>query len=390
MSDVAIIIPTLSNGGAERIVSLISTSLADKYNISILLYNNNITYEYKGDIKIVNTKISNKIIKQFDRGRKIFDCLNEIDPDITLSFLTNPNIMNSFFGKGKKVISVRNMRSNSLKNKKGKIYSAMIKNRYNKVDKIIAISEGVKKDLINNFDVDKELIEVIYNFCDLDFIKKKRTKDILEKEKTIFNANTVITAGRLHEQKGHWHLIRAFKKVIKEVKDAQLIILGKGELSNYLKELTSDLDLNNNVHFLGFKTNPFKYYYNSDLFVFPSLYEGFGNVILEAMACDLPIISTDCLSGPREILTDNINYKLTKKEYGEYGVLVPVFNGIKHSYQDNLTYEENVMADTIIEFLNNDDLRNKYKYKSKKRVKKFTVDNIIKEWNHLIENLILS
>ena len=94
--------------------------------------------------------------------------------------------------------------------------------------------------------------------------------------------------GRLTRPKGQWHLIRALSYVKKEIEDVKLLILGQGELKGYLKELVDKLDLRNNVEFLGYQRNPFKYIASSDLFVFSSLYEGFGNVLVEAMACGVP------------------------------------------------------------------------------------------------------
>src|SRR5699024_1692708 len=134
----------------------------------------------------------------------------------------------------------------------------------------------------------------------------------------------IMNMGRLVEEKGQWHLIRAMKYVTQEIKNAKLIIMGVGELESYLKVLVEQLNLVNNVKFLGFKRNPFKYIKNSDLFVMSSISEGFGNVLIEAMACNVPVISTDCRYGPREILEpqSDFNSSTNKIEYCEYGVLV--------------------------------------------------------------------
>jgi glycosyltransferase involved in cell wall biosynthesis len=119
--------------------------------------------------------------------------------------------------------------------------------------------------------------------------------------------------GRLNEQKDFPTLIRAFKIVYEKSKNARLIILGEGSEREHLMHLIKELGLVDIVSLPGFLQNPFSYMHRSQVFVLPSIHEGFGNVLVEAMACGCPVVSTDCPSGPREILNN-----------GEYGHLVPV------------------------------------------------------------------
>ena len=104
--------------------------------------------------------------------------------------------------------------------------------------------------------------------------------------------------GRLSKPKGQWHLIRAFKKVKETIKDMKLIILGRGELEDYLKQLVEELNLEKDVYFLGFQKNPFKFISKSKIYLFPSLYEGFGFPVIEAMACGIPVVCSDKASLP--------------------------------------------------------------------------------------------
>nr|WP_241878977.1 glycosyltransferase [Psychrobacter sp. PraFG1]UNK05619.1 glycosyltransferase [Psychrobacter sp. PraFG1] len=157
----------------------------------------------------------------------------------------------------------------------------------------------------------------------------------------------VLAVGRLTHQKDFATLIHAFKKVLKN-KACNLIILGEGELRCELEKLIKDLNLQDNVQLPGFVNNPYAWMSKADLFVLSSIYEGFGNVLVEAMACGTPVVSTDCPSGPSEIL-----------ENGRWGSLVP-------------TNDPDSLAEAILKALNNT------KFKSelvKKRAEDFSVDN---------------
>jgi glycosyltransferase involved in cell wall biosynthesis len=156
-------------------------------------------------------------------------------------------------------------------------------------------------------------------------IKQKRIRR--EKSALFSGKITLITCGRLVEQKGYPYLIKAFRIVKNNIANIQLLILGKGPLETELKEQIKREHLIRDVKLLGFKNNPYFYYYHSDFFIFSSLYEGFGNVLVEAMACGLAIISTDCSYGPREIIcSEETKYpseKLQNYKICSYGILLP-------------------------------------------------------------------
>ena len=262
------------------------------------------------------------------------------------------------------------------------LYRLLIKILYNKADLVIAVSNLVKNDLISSFRIKDDKIKVIYNPYDLEKIRKLASEEIEIEYQEIFKFPTIITVGRLSKQKGQWHLIRAFKKVKEVLSDVKLVILGQGELEDYLKKLAIDLGLEKDVHFLGFQKNPFKYINRSTIYVFPSLYEGFPNALCEAMACGIPVISADCKSGPREILAPetDITRETKEIEYGTYGILVPVCDGQMYGYNDNITKEEEILSGSIVELLENQALLKQYSIKVLNRVKDFEQEIIIKLW----------
>ena len=182
---------------------------------------------------------------------------------------------------------------------------------YNSAQSVVALSHGVGEDLISNFGVKKEKITVIYNPVDIAQIKylsNEQINDLNFQDDEVL----IIAVGRLEKEKDYPTLLKAFCIVRSRFK-ARLIILGSGLLERELKDMAHKLNLNGHINFLGFKKNPYKYFRKADIFVLSSKCEGFGHVIVEAMATGTPVISTDCESGPREIIGEN-----------ECGVLVPV------------------------------------------------------------------
>ena len=159
----------------------------------------------------------------------------------------------------------------------------------------------------------------------------------------------------------------------------QFIISGRGVLIPFTSQILKkfrieNLELTDKVYLLGKKENPFAYISKADCFVFASNHEGFPNVLVEALACGLPIISTDCQSGPREILAPDrdVNFQLKEEiELAEYGILTPIKN------LDKLQEAMNLM-------INNESLRKKYQDKAKQRANDFRIDKIIKQYEEII------
>ena len=196
-----------------------------------------------------------------------------------------------------------------------------------------------------------------------------------------------MNVGRLTKQKGQCHLIKAFKKVKETIKDMKLIILGRGELEDYLKQLVEELNLEKDVYFLGFQKNPFKFISKSKIYLFPSLYEGFPNALVEAMACEIPVISSDCRSGPREILAPETNIDVETKiiEYAKYGILIPVCDDNYYKARDPLTNKEMILAKSIVKLYSSKELLENYTVKAKERVKNFNKDKIILEYENILK-----
>ena len=178
-------------------------------------------------------------------------------------------------------------------------------NRYiiSAADKLVAVSRGVEKGFRIGTGKNVPQLTTIYNpvFDEGIYLKAAApvTDELFKNKK-----RTLITVGRLSKQKNQYCLLYAFSKLYQRDKNIQLIILGIGPLEDELKQLSSALQIQEAVHFLGFKQNPFCYIQQSELFILSSQFEGLPTVIIEALALGINVVSTDCNSGPAEILED--------------------------------------------------------------------------------------
>jgi len=376
--NISILIYSLSSGGAERVVSILLDKLKEKYNITLVLMNNTIFYDIPKDVEVVYIEKSNpnesgikKFLKLPILGLKYKKLLEDKKIDVSLSFMVRPNYINAFakfFGsRAKTIICERSMFSFQFgyKNIQSFLNRLLVK-LYNFADLIVANSKGNKEDLKKNFKIKTE-VKTIYNVLNIEQIRRKKEENV-DIEKKDF---TFITIGRIDEGKNHKLIINAIKNI-----DAKLWIIGDGHLKKELEGMIKNLKLQNKVKLLGKQSNPYKFLSKADAFVFSSNHEGFPNVLLEALACELPIISTDCRSGPREILAPNSDFtkQATDIEIAEFGVLVPVGDVKK-------------MADAMKMIIEDENLRNRLRKKALNRAKDFEIDKIIKEWEEIIEKV---
>lgn len=397
MRNLAIIIPTLNGGGAERTASNLSIFFDKIYNVHLIVFDaRNIRYPYAGTLHDLSLppktgKIGKLInlIRRISRTKKI-KAIEKID--VSISLMDGPNLVNIFSRNGHEVVitSIRIFMSKASGFSGSIPYfrEMLMKITGSKSDKIVTLSKGVESDLIKSFHIPPSKITTIYNPCDGELLLEKSSLDILRSMK--MGAHSVATMGRMTPQKGQWLLIRAFSKVLKRIPDAKLYILGTGILESRLKELAEKLHISSSIEFCGFMEAPHRLIQACRVFVFPSLYEGLGNVIIESLACGTPAIACDCLSGPREILAPDTEYvgSLKSAEYGAYGILVKVANDNTFDAKKTLSDTEIQLADAIIDVLENDHVWERYHNAALLRSKFFSYNSIMREWQNLIEHCI--
>ena len=359
-------------GGGERVVSELSLALPDSIERVIVLFKEEIFYPYRGKMISLNLRLSNgfifKIYYFFKGLYKFIKIVKKEKPDYIFTFGFPADLMGLLADSEKTLIGAHSLWSKSHGNI---IEKTLIKAFFNKAKMFICVSKTVAKDLIENFNIKEEKINVIYNPIDVEKIKKLAALPLEKEYQEIFKYPVVISMGRLSQEKNQQSLIRAFKEIKSKIKEVNLVILGDGEKKTSLKYLAKELGIEDSVHFLGVKENPFKFLSKAKLFVLSSLREGLPCSILEAMACGLPIISTDCKSGPREILVPKTDIEQEAKdiEYAEFGILTPILS--------------KKIAEAAISVLTDKGLHDNLAEKSVQRAKDFDVKNIIKQWEFL-------
>ncbi len=329
---IAFFLQNLSGGGAEKSVVHLSNYLVnDGIDIDIVLVNkSSAVYLKELDTKIRVIDLNkNRSLKSINKVKKY---IKKNKPDVIMSSVTHINIILALVklisGKTKTKIAINQVNhlssiiSYSIKNKILKNFIVrLIVYVYNFTDGSISMSKGVEKDLLENgLKIESKYI---YNpiFSD---IMLNQSQDYIEEN----NRKTFIAIGRMVPQKNFSVLIDAFSLVNNEF-ESTLIILGEGPLRSNLEKQITDLGLTKNIVLKGFVDNPYQYIKNADVFVLTSLWEGFGNVIVESLSLGTQVVSTDCDSGPNEIL-----------ENGKYGFM-------------SLTFHKFELARLMIEAVNN-------------------------------------
>jgi glycosyltransferase involved in cell wall biosynthesis len=229
-------------------------------------------------------------------------------------------------------------------------------------DRIVAISDGVREYLVSELKLPEGKIVLIYNPVDIQRIRQLSQEQVDDPWLGNQDKPVVLWVGRIAAIKGLKYLICAFESVLKQV-DARLIIVGEGSEQNALENLVIQKGLQGKVRFAGFQSNPYRYMSRSSVFAFPSLSEGFGMVLVEAMACGLPVVSTDCIAGPSEVLQN-----------GRCGILVPVGDA-------------DALAKGIVRILTNPQLREQLIAAAANRATDFEATNVVASYEMLFREV---
>lgn len=369
--NISFTLPSLNIGGAESVCLTLLNSLSDnKYNLNLLLHkkqggflndlSQNVTLYYL--LPNFNSIIVNKILSVASLPILFVKVLvRAIRSDIMIAglectYITYLTILSCKILRKPVVIIIHNDIS---KNKEvlDTFHLKIIRLLYPLVSRCVCVSRGVLDGVVSLVPDIFDKIQVIYNPFDIE-------KIVLMGEETISISNKyIVSVGRLAKVKRHDLLIKAYSVLCSEGSELDMVIVGDGPLRNEIEKLIFDLNLVNRVHLIGFESNPYKWIKNANFIVSTSENEGFGNVLVEAMALNIPCISTNCPSGPYEIIGDS-----------KFGILV-----------ENQNF--NLITDAMRLMSNDVSTYEKYKTVSKQRAQFFSKYQALKHWDKLFNVL---
>ena len=367
-------------GGVERVLTLKANYFAEHfgYDITIILTEGKdkpLFYPLSNKIKVINLNIGFEELWSCSFVKKIFVYLKKqrqfkkaltrelmrLRPDITISLLRREiNFLNDIKDGSRKIgelhvnrANYRNFEandSNFFKNLFAKFWMHSLVAKLKKLDRFVVLTEE-----------DKDAWPELKNICvipdPLSFLPTKYSE---------FKERRVIAVGRYVYQKGFDLLLQAWSKIEKLYPDWQLVIFGDGDRTPYENQMKAFGVDDNRCHLNGPTSNVQHEYINSSIFVFSSRFEGFGMVLVEAMACGLPVVSFDCPCGPKDIIKD-----------GEDGILVE--NG-------NI----DLLASSLSILINDEFLRKSMSKAGQKNAQRFNIVHIAEQWRDLFESLNVS
>jgi glycosyltransferase involved in cell wall biosynthesis len=305
---IAFFIPALRGGGAEKVfVNIINYLKRDGFDVTLIVMEKEGPY-----LQVLHENIPAEEIGSFEPLAliRLVLLLNKKEYDTIISALPASNLLNCMA----KIISKRfvsiitehaffSVYSHITRRIKTRIRVFLMRLCYSKADKAIAVSRGAAEDLASQTGLRMENIEVIYNPLDLNDIEKKSKQQPDHswlKKKT---SPVLVSVCRLEPPKDFDTLFDAMT----QIPDCRLIVLGEGYLEERLRRQVQNMNLQDRIDFSGFVENPYAYMAASDGLILSSDFEGFGYVLVEAMAVGTSVVSTNCPGGPAEIL-DNGKY----------------------------------------------------------------------------------
>mgnify|MGYP005760680847 CR=1 FL=1 len=365
---ICILKESLVIGGNERSAANMSKILSENNDVYIVLFDaKNIKYTYGGelyDLAIPPKKtMIGKIYNSFLRSISLKKFLREKQIDIIYMFTRIGNYQTQ--KKLKNVIKIISARDCASIENNHYSYNKALK----KSDAMICNSEYIRNFYLSIYPENKDKIFSVYNIIDAEEIIRQSTDEV-ETEFVDFikkHHKTISVVGRFCKAKGFEYLLEAFAKASNYI-DLGLIMVGDGNYKKKYEEIIKNHKIEDRVYFTGFQKNPYKYMKNSNIFVLSSLSEGFPNVLAEAMSLGLPVIATNCHSGPAEILRDDCNYDAVTDKFIEcdYGILTP-----RITETDNQNAIEE-LSKAMIYFANNEKLLEKFSALSRRRAKEYS------------------
>ena len=312
---ICFVLPSLNGGGAERAAVQILNGLdPGRWDRSMFLFAREGPYlsEVEPSIAISSADAASR----FGQWRALRAFVARERPAIVMAFLSYFSVLSAVraANTGAKVVfNLQTPMSAFLTDADYQwrrrwhktAFSTVTRIGYGAADLIVATSQGVANDLTSGFAIDPDRIRVLANPVDLDRVRAAAAEPIDEAMLPSGTAPLIVAAGRLADAKNYPLMIDAFA-ALRQTTPARLCILGQGELEGALRQMIAARGVGDAVSLTGFQANPWKYIARANLFLLTSRYEGFGNVLIEAMACGVPVVAT-ASAGTRDIVRHGID-----------------------------------------------------------------------------------
>lgn len=360
-----LIIYSLSSGGAERVMSIMANYWVMKgWDITLLTFDDGtVTPFYHLNSRILHIPLgiatnSSNLIDGIWNNLKRIQTLRHVivksNPDAVISFMYTTNVITLLATRWLNIPVIVSERIDPRMANINGIWEQLRQRAYLLADKLIVQSKTVLDDFSSKLE---SRICIIPN----PVLSPPKEEEVSEK---LAGERSLIAMGRLERQKGFDLLLQAFEKLKDRYPEWVLTIFGEGTLRSELEALRNQLGLIERVHFPGVVKNPYQFFKQGDLFIMSSRFEGFPNVLCEAMACGLPVISTDCPSGPGDIIRHDID-----------GILVP---------------NEDVSALTLAMdcLMSNEDKRKQLACRAPEVTERFSLEKIMGIWESVLEEVI--
>lgn len=391
--NIGLLIYDLRSGGAERVLCKWSDLLIQENRVFLYTYDGTYEpeYSYSGKLQVLNvpSKGKNKLNQVITLGRRFKKLENQLKKDqidLLISFCSTANFPAMF----QKIPRIASIRLYSEYFSYRKIYQFLIKHTNSQ---LVVQTHRLKNDILQDIGMKySSKIKVVANPLDLKDLREKMMDEPEKNFKAAIKGKKVICfTASFKTSKNHINLLKSFKLLYQELKDVVLVLIGSdGELEEQIYKMVNHSTISEAVIFLGKQSNPFKYEKMADLFVLPSLYEGIPNVLIEAMAVGLPVIATDCPSGPKEILcsSPDLSRVTMKSERVDYGILIQPFDDTLDFDIDNVSEQNFILAKEMKNLLMDLNLNNYYRKQSLLRSKDYDLAKYQKELNEIVIDCI--
>jgi len=402
-----LISPMLHQGGFERVCVTTARLLEPYFDVTIVIFDSaNIAYDVEG-LSIIDIQMGvrkgklQKILNIIRRSRKVRELKKEMQPEIAYSFGPTANMVNAFSKTGKEKVWL------GLRNYTDVEEETKMRLLVKKADLIVCCSRDIEKSVKIKYKFNNTA--VLYNLYDADTIRKEAAasdlplpfaeelKEAGSLQQEPGQLRYLVSMGRDDPMKGFWHMIKAFKLVHDQIPEARLILMGAGTFQKY-KTLAEQLKITDAIYFAGMRRDPYALLKYGEVYLLTSANEGFPNALVEAMTLSLAPVSTNCLTGPAEILVRNgdtasLNDQFTEKQkeketpviYGDYGIVVPEMQKEENLDPADITEEERNLADTVIRLLQDEKLLQSYRQTAARRAGDFTYEKYLEQFLKLAE-----